>query len=341
MKRVKIIDRKKPWFQLALVLLLPVFFFAFRLKKDLSTKAGGPRLEDFLITVPSEETPSQSVECELNNDKFAFFVHQNASDDLVSQKILADGFPYCDRQLVSLITSCVTCFKAECVFLDIGSNIGSCAILAGLLGARVLAFEVVKENAALGARNVFANDLRDKVSIFNVGLGNKNEQVALYKLHGNKGHNMVGRFQERLRDEYTHTDGFVVRLDDVIEELENYLGSRKIIHVIMVDAEGYENEILKGAWKALRHFELQTIYFQFSPHLMGFDAAQELLESMDKNSFEIYPEIGDNGGTRGIPLNMDGMITYSHPSGFAFWDFLAKKKGLELPWSPPSCSLVL
>ena len=68
------------------------------------------------------------------------------------------------------------------VFLDVGANLGSCAVLAGLLGARVFAFEPNPRNLPLVAENIRANNLTARVRLFSCGLAD-NHTWAAFSTH--------------------------------------------------------------------------------------------------------------------------------------------------------------
>ena len=77
-----------------------------------------------------------------NGLSFPFHVHD--SDEFVTAHIRKTRRVLCPAELVSEIQSGVHRAHrsgGSFVFLDVGANLGSCAVLAGLLGARVFAFE--------------------------------------------------------------------------------------------------------------------------------------------------------------------------------------------------------
>ena len=126
--------------------------------------------------------------------KFPFSTYSPARDPAVSKHVIDSGTPYCSPQLVEMIYTCVEKKKAsgeKCVFADVGANIGSCSVVAGLLGAKVYAFEALKDNAYLTFLNIFQNKLTETVKVFPFGVSNERKQIEIFRLIGNLGHNMV------------------------------------------------------------------------------------------------------------------------------------------------------
>ena len=96
---------------------------------------------------------------------FRFSSYPRDVDPTVSGNIQDNKTPYCPPVLIEMIRDCVKEWadKGGCVFADVGSNIGSCAVSAGVLGARVYAFEALKDNAYLTYLNVYQNGLTENV----------------------------------------------------------------------------------------------------------------------------------------------------------------------------------
>jgi hypothetical protein len=158
-----------------------------------NTKSPSPQVRDYQEVGPINFKTLQ-VKASFIPDSFPFSIYDTSVDPTVSKHILDQGTPYCSTQLVEMIHDCVQAHNrngSRCVFADVGANIGSCTVVAGLMGAKVYSFEAVKDNAYLTYLNVVQNRLTDHVKVFPIGVSNERKQIEIFRLVGNLGHNMV------------------------------------------------------------------------------------------------------------------------------------------------------
>ncbi len=133
-------------------------------------------------------------------------------------------------------------------FLDLGANIGTTGIyfLKKLTpNLKLLAFEPDDENFKLLRTNLILNDMEDKATAVNCGLGDKLDEMTMYRDLINPGHNNL---MEPLDNVPTET----VK----IMPLDAYLAENKIaaseVKYIWIDTEGFEPQVLLGAKNLLR-----------------------------------------------------------------------------------------
>lgn len=125
------------------------------------------------------------------------------------------------------------------LFLDIGACIGEYAVWMGKLGMKSYAFEPIHENYEMSLGHVKKNGVEDFVTVYDYGLGSRDED-AEFSIHpSNKGYS--GRIVH-------YTDGQVEKvhiktLDEVVEELNI---SPDIPVILKIDVEGMEADVLKG-----------------------------------------------------------------------------------------------
>ena len=133
-------------------------------------------------------------------------------------------------------------------FLELGANIGTagiyfCKKLAPNLNW--LAFEPDLENFKLLRINTILNDLEDRATLVNFGLGDKFDKVTMYRNPNNPGGNSL--FQSP-RNQLPETIQLI--------PLDAFFAENKIsastVKYIWIDTEGFEPQILLGAKNLLR-----------------------------------------------------------------------------------------
>ena len=129
-------------------------------------------------------------------------------------------------------------------FLDLGANIGTTGIyftkkLAPNL--KLLAFEPNAENFKLLRVNLLLNDLGDdKVTIVNCGLGDKFDEMTMYRDLGNPGGNRLVLY----KDDMPHETIKIMPLDSYLAE--NNIAAHEVKY-IWIDTEGFEAQVILGA----------------------------------------------------------------------------------------------
>ena len=163
-------------------------------------------------------------------------------------------------------------------FLDLGANIGTtgiyfCKKLAPNL--KLLAFEPDTENFKLLRINTILNDMEDKATLVNCGLGDKFDEMTMYRSLQNPGANSVIKFYDDKFDETTaYTNSipkfYGERPTETIKiiPLDSYLAENKIaaeeIKYIWIDTEGFEAQVLLGA-KNLLTKNPAPVFMEFNP----------------------------------------------------------------------------
>ena len=178
-------------------------------------------------------------------------------------------------------------------FLDLGANIGTTGIyflkkLAPNL--KLLAFEPDPENFKMHRLNVILNDMEDKSTIVNCGLGDKFGEMTMYRNVLNPGANSVVSFYETQPTETIK-----------IIPLDSYLAEKNIaaqeVKYIWIDVEGLEAQVILGAknlltknpapifvefnlgaWRKSGHFaEFMSLIESCYSHFILFAEGKEIL----------------------------------------------------------------
>lgn len=148
-------------------------------------------------------------------------------------------------------------------FLDIGCNIGTFSHHMRRVrpGARGMAFEPVKKYAA-HATERFAED--PMLEVFNIGLGNENEEKTIYKAPYNPGGNTL--LEEAVFDDRPNSVVVAEEMEREIVRLRNtseWLDEQGIerIDLVKTDTEGYDWAVMDGFLPWLRRTGQRPAFF--------------------------------------------------------------------------------
>jgi FkbM family methyltransferase len=181
-----------------------------------------------------------------------FEVHAD-NDKHVSERIATEGVwePFETSVIQRLI-------RPGDLVADCGANLGWYSVVAGVLGASVVAFEPMPENAALLRRNVELNGLDERVEVHQVGLGSQPGRAVLELSVANQGdHRMVAE-----------PSGRKATVEVEIRTLDDVLDGRRP-DLLKLDTQGSEVAILTGGrstWAPMRGLTDPTIVLEFWPY---------------------------------------------------------------------------
>ena len=128
-------------------------------------------------------------------------------------------------------------------FLDLGANIGTTGIYflkKFTPNLKLLAFEPDAENFKLLRTNLILNDLEDSATVVNCGLGEKPDEMTMYRNLFSPNTNTLFK---RGEDMPTATIK-IIALDDYLAE--NKIAAEEVKY-IWIDTEGFEPQVLLGA----------------------------------------------------------------------------------------------
>ena len=150
------------------------------------------------------------------------------------------------------------------LFLDLGANIGTTGIyfLKKLTpNLKLLAFEPDAENFKMLRANLILNDLFEKATAENLGLGMEEGEQKMYRFNYNPGAN---RMLANAVTADTPTETIkIISLDKYFEE-KNL--AAEDIKYIWIDTEGFEPQVLLGAQNILRK-NPAPLFMEFNPHI--------------------------------------------------------------------------
>ncbi len=167
--------------------------------------------------------------------------------------------------------------RKDDLFVDVGANVGSYSILAGAVaGARGVAFEPVPAIYQRLTLNVRLNDLEERVTCLNLGLGSEPGEVAFSGQDDTLDHVLTA--------EETSEDSLTVE----ISTLDTVLAGQAPT-VMKIDVEGYETAVLDGASATLQNPALRAVILELNGEgrRYGFDDSR-IMDRMQDLGFQTY-----------------------------------------------------
>jgi FkbM family methyltransferase len=170
--------------------------------------------------------------------------------------------------------------KEDMFIIDIGANIGYYALLESILSPKgtIYAIEPVPQNFNLLKKNVELNN-RHNVLLYNYAIGDINGNSTMYiydkcnwsSFTKNPYGNIVSTINVPL-----------ITLDEFIKSSMN-----KSPNFIRMDVEGFEYNILKGAFNTLNSVSPLIICIEFHPHLMSKENIMACVDILKTSGFKI------------------------------------------------------
>ena len=159
--------------------------------------------------------------------------------DLIQKEIAKTKNFYEIETLNSIFKHNDSCCLRKGIFLDIGSNIGNHTLyfFQNNLIQSAYCFEPVQDTFQILQKNIFTNNLQNKVKLFNVGVGESQgtAQIVSY----NKSN--TGSSQLKISNK---GDIPIIAIDD--------LNFEQNISLIKIDVEGFELNVIKGMLNTIK-----------------------------------------------------------------------------------------
>ena len=165
--------------------------------------------------------------------------------------------------------------RPEDLFVDVGANVGSYTVLASAaVGARSISFEPVASTYARLHRNLVVNEVTERVTAHNIGVGAREETLRFSADDDARNHVVTGDYAGVV------TEVPVRRIDDVLD------GAVPLI--AKIDVEGWETEVLKGMSRTLANPGLKAIITETNDVAARYDDAERagVSEIMEQHGFQ-------------------------------------------------------
>ena len=165
------------------------------------------------------------------------------------------------------------------VFVDVGANIGAYSLLAsGAAGARTVTIEPVPSTFEILGKNISLNQLGDKVSALNMGVGSTESSLYFTQNEDSVNHVVLDPGNEK--NELVKVP--VSTLDEILE-------NEPCPSLVKIDVEGFEHEVIKGASGILGNQNLKAVIIELigEGQRYGFDEEQVHKKLLDYH-FKTY-----------------------------------------------------
>lgn len=167
--------------------------------------------------------------------------------------------------------------RPEDRFVDIGANVGSYTILASaVVGSESYAFEPVPSTYSRLLANIRLNAIESRVSTFNIGLGDVEDNLAFTSDLDTVNHVVSG-----IEPSVNPISIPVMPFDG--------LGLGAVPQLMKIDVEGYEKNVLIGAMNTLKAQQLHSVIMELNGSGMRYGTADsDILSIMLDLGFLTY-----------------------------------------------------
>ena len=152
------------------------------------------------------------------------------------------------------------------IFVDAGANVGAYSILAAITKhVQVNAFEPHRMFFNILKKNIVINNLQNNITAYNCALGEKNGNVKII----DKGALSHISYENNIDSERVE----LKRLDNIIADA----------HIMKIDVEGYEKNVLIGSEKILNNPKLNAIIIEMSSYNRRYNSSDHSVHSLLTN----------------------------------------------------------
>lgn len=183
--------------------------------------------------------------------------------------------------------NCGSAAGGQKLYVEIGANIGACLVpmLARPDVTHAVAFEPNPSNLFYLTNSVLSNaGMTKKLTLFPAALGDVDSTKNYYVESGNAGNTVL--------DTATHANKTVAGQVMVLTLDEIFItgGPPPYIHLLKVDAQGYEVKIFKGGEKLLSSGAINSVKFEIATDWLSSQGTSvaEYLNIFIQNGFNIH-----------------------------------------------------
>lgn len=171
-------------------------------------------------------------------------------------------------------------------FVDVGANFGWFTLVAASrVGAqgRVIAVEANPETFDLLATNVEINGFSDRVACWQKAAWHEETELDFHVMRKHKGSSSL-RHEIRESARAFHDDTETIRVEAMT--LDDMIGDRPV-HMVKIDAEGAEPNVLRGLKKTIERNKDLCITVEFAASWYPNGQAEQFLDEIEEYGFKI------------------------------------------------------
>ena len=184
----------------------------------------------------------------------------------------------------------INSFEQNSIFYDIGANVGIYSVYASILHKNIdtIAFEPSVFNLEILSKNIYINNLHDRVSIYPISLDVKKNQNQFNMSKVEVGGALSG-FGTEL-DEFNNQRDITFKYKTFSQSLDDFVDeyNLKLPNYIKIDVDGIELSILNGAIKILNSNNIKSILIE------NTDPKSGISSFLEENNFQLISKLRNN-----------------------------------------------
>ena len=184
----------------------------------------------------------------------------------------------------------INSFEQNSIFYDIGANVGIYSVYASILDKNIdtIAFEPSVFNLEILSKNIYINNLYDRVSIYPISLDIKKNQNQFNMSKVEVGGALSG-FGTEL-DEFNNQRDITFKYKTFSQSLDDFVNeyNLKLPNYIKIDVDGIELNILNGATKILNSKHIKSILIE------NTDPKSGISNFLEENNFQLMSKLRNN-----------------------------------------------
>ena len=184
----------------------------------------------------------------------------------------------------------INSFEQNSIFFDIGANVGIYSVYASILHKNIdtIAFEPSVFNLEILSKNIYINNLYDRISIYPISLDIKKNQNQFNMSKVEVGGALSG-FGTEL-DEFNNQRDITFKYKTFSQSLDDFVDeyNLKLPNYIKIDVDGIELSILNGAIKILNSNNLKSILIE------NTDPKSGISSFLEENNFQLMSKLRNN-----------------------------------------------
>lgn len=178
----------------------------------------------------------------------------------------------------------INSFKPGEILFDIGANVGLYTLYAAKHGVQVFAFEPESQNYAILNKNLFLNQLQDRVTALNIAFSDKPGIDYLYlpQFQGGGALNNLGEARDYKHESFNsvYRQGVMAfSLDSFTTQNPDWFPAH-----LKIDVDGIEEKIIHGAANTLKDSRLKSLLIELNEAL---PRDVELLKTIESSGLKL------------------------------------------------------